>query len=235
MPRWADGERTRLETAVLRILDAAEFDKRFQAALAERQRVQFLNLPLNTVAQARAARTAGRMRLEDHVVLADYYASSQQWDRVNEHLRDLQRLATDQTGIWHLRNVVLQMSRNHEELRKRLLDAADRLAAAAAQDELFLAKRILDTAQAVASGQESLQLLDRLQPLYERQPAHTLALKFWMVRRAAILIGLGRTDEGLELRRQTALVLGNMSGVDPTRVGVWGVSYGGLSMLLQYM
>ena len=201
----AGGERTSVETAVLNVLTADVFDKRFQAELLDRAPVQFLNLPLNSNAQAREARASGRARFEDHVVLADYYASSQQWKRVHEHLRGMETLANDQRGMWHIRNTVLQMSRKHEELRKRLLAAARSLAAKPAVDELFLANRIANAGQTIAAGHESLRIQDALHTIYDRQPEHTLAQKIWMVRRAATLMRLGRTDEALELRRRTAV------------------------------
>ncbi|MEO1995930.1 MAG: hypothetical protein ABGZ17_11710, partial [Planctomycetaceae bacterium] len=134
-----------------------------------------------------------------------HYASSQQWKRVHEHLRGMEALGNDQRGMWHIRNTVLQMSRKHEELRKRLLAAARSLAAEPAVDELFLANRIANAGQTIAAGHESLQIQDVLQPIYDRQPEHTLAQKFWMVRRADTLMRLGRTDEALELRRSTAV------------------------------
>jgi predicted Zn-dependent protease len=88
-------------------------------------------------------------------------------------------------------------------LKHRFQEEADRLAKPAA-DELFLANYLAGQAGGALEANEVLGLLDRLRPVYARQPAHVLTLKHWTGLRASYLMSAGQTDAALRLQKQLA-------------------------------
>ncbi len=71
-------------------------------------------------------------------------------------------------------------------------------------DELFLADYLFNNSNSILEANEQLRLLDALRPVYERQPAHVLAMKRWNESRCNILERTGQSQEVLKLRKQLA-------------------------------
>ena len=136
------------------------------------------------------------------------FAQSQQWKKVFDMLESCRQIAGDKRGFEWVRNSVLSIGRRNEELKGRLLTTAGEIVAGqwpiarpaapqppvAAGDEQFLSDYLLGQAGSVLEGNEMLQLLERLKPVYERQPAHRKAQKGWRERNISTLQSIGQPD-----------------------------------------
>jgi tetratricopeptide (TPR) repeat protein len=100
--------------------------------------------------------------------------------------------------------VFLQASRRGEELRVRLNDEADKLAALPTGDRLAVAEFLHTQAQAALAANEVLALIDRLAPAYADLPKGDYLRQRWMHHRANALTNAGRADEALGLWKELA-------------------------------
>src|SRR5439155_12751924 len=107
------------------------------------------------------------------------------------------------------------LSRRFDELRQRHLDEASQLAESKlpANDAYFLAQFLYGRASQFSHPAELLPLLDKLEPVYKRQPARLHAMRDWTRNRASGLANLGRTAEARELQK-------NLATQYPSDVGV---------------
>src|SRR5439155_4222422 len=71
-------------------------------------------------------------------------------------------------------------------------------------DELILADRLLGQASQLLEANEMLLLLDKLRPVYERQPAYLQQMKAWLNQRVTYLRAAGQTEQALGLQKQLA-------------------------------
>ncbi len=184
--------------------------KQMNSELAEKDEVQFLRLPMKTLVQAKKAVAEDKASFDDHFTLLLHFAARQQWTRAAEHLQKCETLATGKPGMRWLRSSFMQVSRRHEELRKRLLEEAGHLTKAkpknpAGSDDLVLAEHVLSQGVQILQANEMLALLDQLQPIYARQPAHRHSMKRWAQQHLRAVQQTGQTDEALRLQKQLAV------------------------------
>ncbi len=200
----ANGRRTSVETLKFTPAAAGEFAQQMQAQLSLKPTVQFLTDPGHKVSDAKAAAAAGKADFEDQMTLLAHFARSQQWVHVMEHLEAAEQLTPGKPGMRWVRNAVLQMARRNEDLKTRLVAEAANLAKLAppTREDKPLADHIMNLARGIFENNEMLALLDTLKPVYERQPAHLLAMKTWTQQRIDLLGGVGRSDEAMELQKQ---------------------------------
>src|SRR5262249_42062074 len=152
-----------------------------------------------------------------------------------EHLQQAERQAADKPGMSWVRNAFLQISRRHEELRQRILAEAASLAGAGDRrgrpGELFLANYLFSQATSCMEGNEVLRLLDLLQPVYQRQPAHVQSRKQWLQWRVNYLQQVGRSDDALREYKQLATAYPRDANVQQAYVhhlagaGEWDAAY----------
>jgi predicted Zn-dependent protease len=203
------GRRASRITQAVKPLAQEELDRRVRLALAGRNQILFIHEPLPDVIAAKRSVAGGKPSFEDRLVLLAHFAGSQQWARALEHWQQAEQLASGKPGLRWLRDAFLNVSRRHEELKKRVFEEAARLAEApdngdARRDELFLADHLSGQARGFLPAHEMLALLDRLQPVYRRQPAHLRAPARWQQQRVDHLQQVGQTDEALRLSKQLA-------------------------------
>jgi Tfp pilus assembly protein PilF len=202
------GRRVSRTSQTVSAVAADAFEARIKKDLAGRDQVQLLRQPAPSVADAKRDLAAGKATFDDQVALLWHFASSQQWTRVREHLEQAEKLADGKPGLRWLREVVLNASRRHEELKKSTLEEADRLAHAPAavdgRDHWFLTEYLIGRAAAYFQADEMLSLLDRLQPVYRRQAAYREAMKRWGLQRVNYLYQTGQADAGLRLYEKLA-------------------------------
>jgi len=216
----AEGRRTWLVTQDVKLVAAEEIAAQIAAGLAIRDKVLLLQMPLPEVASAKRAQARlGELQFETQLVLLLHFAQSQQWKKVFDMLESCRQIAGDKRGFEWVRNAVLSIGRRNEELKGRLLTAAGEIVAGqwpiggpavpqppvAAGDEQFLSDYLLGQAGSVLEGNEMLQLLERLKPVYERQPAHRKAEKSWRERKISTLQSIGQPDAAAALQRQLAI------------------------------
>jgi tetratricopeptide (TPR) repeat protein len=187
-----------------RVLNVNAFGKRYAAVLLDKPQVQFLQMPLPNSADAKEARANGTADFDDHIVLADYFHRSGQWDRVKEHMAALETLAGDKKpGMWFIRNAMLREI-GREPMRLRILERARDVAAKRTQDDFFMAEFLFGQMQQITAYNEQAELLDILKPVYDRQPKTVSANLSYMTSRISVLSGLGRNDLVLDMRREIA-------------------------------
>ncbi|MFL5340111.1 MAG: VIT domain-containing protein [Gemmataceae bacterium] len=199
------GERQAQVTFTVKELSADEFSKRQVAELTGRGDIQFFAQPLPKVTDAKKAVAAGTAKIEDHVTLLRHFAAIQQWTKVREQLDAIEKMSK-QPGLRFLHDAVLHLSRRFDELRQRFLAEGERVAKSnlAENDAYALVNYLMVRGPQFLQAAEVLTLLDRLEPVYRRQPAHRHGMKEWTQARIAYLPGAGRMDEARELAKKLA-------------------------------
>jgi predicted Zn-dependent protease len=200
----AKGRLVSRSTFTIQLVAADALTQQIRAELAGREQSLFIHQPLASIVAAKKALADGKATLDDHLSLLVHFAASQQWARAVEHLEQCEKLAADKPGMRWLHNAFLNISRRHEELKKRLLTEAGRLAQAKDADEWFLTGHVVGQAARIFQGNEMLTLLDVVQPSYQRQPAYRQALKRWQQMRANYLVQAGQGDQALALMKVLA-------------------------------
>ncbi len=200
------GRRLSLTTEKLTPAMAADFDRQFQAQLADTPKVQFIAEPGRKLPDAKRSFELGKADFDDHLTMLLHFARSQQWDRVMEYLSAAEKLAGDKPGMRWVRDAMLQISRKHEDLKTHLLARAAELAKTPtpSREDLPLAQYMLAQAGEILENNEELAMLDGLKPVFERQPAHVQGLKQWNSQRVNLLQQVGRNEEALTLTKQMA-------------------------------
>jgi predicted Zn-dependent protease len=205
----ADGQGHRLALVTQTIHELAEnaYDLALQKELDKRASVVFLHFPLPSVQGAKRDLADNKTSFEDRIALMLHFAQSQQWTRSREHLEQAERLAGNKPGLRWLTYQSLNNSRRHEELEKRLVEEAAKLAQSAPGretllDQYFLAEHVTNLAVQFFQNWELQGPFDNLKAIYEKQPAHMHALRYWLARRASYLAD--RIEE-LKIRKQLAV------------------------------
>ena len=199
--------RTTSETTLdMKVLTADEFAKRIATETAAKSRVQFLRGPAPTLANARQNVADGKASFDDRIMLLMHFASRQLWEDVLKQIDAaetlVQMLAAGKPGVPWIRTAALVAMRRNEEARQRYLAKARQQAADKAQDEVFLARAIIQQAAQIGTGSEMLELVKLLKPVFERQPADLNVFWEWQEHYKSVLDSLGRTDEALALRKE---------------------------------
>jgi len=197
------GRRKAVDRYAVAVLDAEPFEKRFAEESTAREQTQFITEPLPSVRKAETTVADGSAGFEERLVLLLRSSWIQKWDDALAQLDHLEKLATEKQGMLWVRSAVLKAARRNEEVRQLLLARSAELVKGRT-DDYFLAKSVLNEAARVAAAEEQLAILDSLQPVFERQPAHALGLRDWQIRRVAILRQLGRNDDFLALQKVVA-------------------------------
>ncbi|MBN1909361.1 MAG: hypothetical protein JW818_06460 [Pirellulales bacterium] len=123
----AKGRRVCVGTTQFEQVDQAAFQMAFDRQLAGRDRVLLFQSPLPKLTDARRRIAQGQGRFEDHFVLLLRAVSNQEWDKAKTHLADVEKTAGPKPGLAWLRDALLLMSRDHQLLKKRLIDRANKL------------------------------------------------------------------------------------------------------------
>lgn len=198
--------RTSLTTQTLAKLEPGIFTKEWQKALSGRDAVLFLRQPIAKVEAAKIAAASGKATFEDQVSLMIYFAASQQWTRVADHLQAAEALAKNKPGFRWLRAAVLNNSRQFEELKNLFTAEAKTLSQRPAgnHEAAFLANYLIGRAQQSPVYNEMLDLLNQLKPIFEVQPPYRQAMKHWNETRVVYLTHTGQMEDSLRLRKQIA-------------------------------
>ena len=91
--------------------------------------------------------------------------------------------------------------RRNEEARQRLLTEAKQLAAGPTQEEVYLADYIHGQATQVGTGSETLDLVNLIKPVFERQAAELDVMVRWQEKMLNSLDSLSQSEEALALRQ----------------------------------
>jgi tetratricopeptide (TPR) repeat protein len=197
------GRRTTVDRYSVKPLESDAFAKRFNDELLLREKVHFIREPFPSLRNAEVAAKDGSAGFEDRIVLLLRSSWIQKWDDVLAQLEHLEKLAPNKEGLRWVRSSVLRAARRNEDVRQLLLARSDELVAGL-PDDYFLAKFVMGEASRLASQEEQLAILDKLRPVFERQPAHVYGVKDWQTGRVGILRHLGRNEEYIPLQKVIA-------------------------------
>jgi hypothetical protein len=196
-------------------LDAVMFEQRMRTELAERADVLFSRIPIVDSDIARQNAVDGKAGVDDYLSLIDADASRQQWDSMMRWLDALERVAVSPAGMskdglrW-LRLRAYRAAGRKEETRQGLLTLARQLADAVKQgrttiDALALSAHLWSEVRAVGSTDESLELLNILEPVHQRQDDQGKSLRNWDERVATEEEREGRYERSLARRERIAV------------------------------
>lgn len=199
----SEGRRTSVDRYSVKALDDDSFSKRFDEESSLREKVQFIREPLPSLRRAEVAAKDGSAGFEERLILLLRSSWIQQWDDVLTQLEHLEKLADGKAGLRWVRSSVMRAARKNEDVRRLLLARCEELTDQQT-DDYFLAKFVADEARRLASFDEQLAILDKLRPVFERQPEYVLGLRDWQVRRGQVLRHLGRNEEFIALQKVIA-------------------------------
>ncbi len=185
----------------LQVHDSARFQERRTEELAAMSSVQFAREPRTSLRVARQQAADGSADFDARLAMIFHNAGIQQWEELWKHVDAAEQLAQDKPGVRWMRTMLQIAIRRNEEARQRLFAEADKLAAEARQDDLHLAEFILNSAYSLSSWPEFYELVQRLKPVFERQPPELEAMPRWQRRVVQCYDALGRQAEALELVR----------------------------------
>ena len=203
----AQGRRTSVTTQTVRNLKPAAFARRISQEMPDRDTTQLLPMVLPTVRKAEVAAADGSADFEHRLVLLLNASRIQNWEVVFKQLAEMEKLAGGKPGIVWIRAGVLAAARKNDDVRQLLLEQADWLVAEKRVDEFFLAKYVLGQTGQIADQNEVLRLLERLRPLFERQPTVAIGALRWDVRYTQALRSLRRTAELLPRQHAIAIAM----------------------------
>ena len=142
----------------------------FEAMLKPRDQTVFIHGDLPSVNAAKFAAGTDKESFESAFSLLLHFANSQQWERVETAFATMRKHAATKPGMEILETRLMAMKRRNEEARTRITTAAKALAATPDVHEIFLADRLRNEANPVASAAEQRELLEILKPIYQRAP-----------------------------------------------------------------
>ena len=195
--------------------------------------------PLISLNKAKESLKSGKNSVDAQLALMIHFGRSQQWQRVNEHLTGLKKVAGATKGYAWVHDAVLKLSRNHETYRERILERAAKVVSEKPQDEMFLATYLMREVQGILVGAEIMDLLDLLKPVYDRAPEWQYQAKNWLYERRNQLSYLGRYDEAKELSEKLAKTYPYLYDVhhnylyDLTSVGEYETAYKWIEHVLE--
>ncbi len=186
-------------------LNEAQFENRFAEERPNQEQVRILPQTLPTVRDAEKAQAKGAAGFEEHLVLLVRASQIQQWEDALIHLTAMEQFRPNHAGNRWIRCAVLISARKNEDARKLLQQQADNLVQNTSPDDYFLANHVLNLARQITDQNEVLEILDRLKPVFERQPKHASGQWSWKYHRSNALSSLGRTPELLALQKELAV------------------------------
>ena len=190
-------------------LTAEEVAARVKDELNGRSEWVVFKSPLPTVRQAKQALKDGKADINHRLTLLVYEARTQQWDEVRKHFDEISKIVGEKTGRRWLEFAVQMMTRRNEELRQGITAEMKRLAdqAVAKRDTnnaYAMATSLFGQAASVLQGNEMLELLDVIRPVYTALPAYAQGDKAWKQQRVSYLQNVGQPDAAFELLSELA-------------------------------
>ena len=190
-------------TQSVKSLDDAAFLAHFNHELKVLDKSQVMKHPLPEVADAESAAAKDQADFEDRMVLMLRAALVQKWDTVLSQLAEIEKLVPAKRGVAWMRAEVLASAGKREDARQAWLALADQLLAEKS-DDLHLPQYLIGKVQSVGDTNETMAVVEQLQPIFARQPEHRRGLDRWDEHRRALFEQLGKTDEALWLHKSQA-------------------------------
>ena len=191
-------------TLEVKLLPPDEFTARVKRALATKSKAKLVRSPMVSLDIARQKQADGAADFDDLLRLLFESCRVQQWDDALATVDAIEKVSADRPGVRWIRTAILKLSRRNEVARQRLLAEAEVLATTPAAEERPLAELILSLSNELTSPAEQMEFIQRLQPVFARQPAESGALGWWQNQLLAAYQNLGREAEVTTLMQSLA-------------------------------
>ncbi|MEW6733429.1 MAG: hypothetical protein AB1489_19030, partial [Acidobacteriota bacterium] len=200
----AEGKIVSISRITVTALAKAAFAEMMAKMLAIKKDAILLGEEPAKIEEAKQAVKDGKARFADHWALLRYFAASQQWDKAEPHLRTIGEIATGKHGVELIRLAVWQASRRNEEIKNLLKKAVTQLVKTPCEAEYGIANQLLNFSAALNQGNERLELLTTLKPVYQRQTSLLEPLQVWDQFVVQALQNMGREEEAFAKQREMA-------------------------------
>lgn len=199
-----EGRKTNITSVVIKKLPLAEFMGLTAQRLASRKDAIILTQEIEKVEQAKQDIKDQRRQLADYWRLLNYFAASQQWDKVDLQLQGMAQLTASKRGFNLIQVAVLQARRQNEQLKELLLKLATKLAKTPVEADYSIANQLLNYTNSLNQGNEKLALVDSLKPVYQRQKHIVEVMQQWDQYVIYALQSMDRPEELFAKQRQMA-------------------------------
>ncbi len=190
------GDRKTSESKIsYRALDAAGIAAAAKDAAATLGSALLVQRPLPAVDEARERASKGDATDEDHLSLLLTDGLLQRWELAFQHLDALDARHPSAPGLQWVRLALEIQSRNQQELKARILALAERVAGDKGDDAWSRARFLMEQGPQGLQAHEVIELLERLAPIYDRQPPWSTAHRTFAQSRMSWLRSAGRNDE----------------------------------------
>lgn len=207
MTRDGDGFETASATMAIEQLAADEFDRRYKAELAVRERTLLWSLPASKLAVARAKVADGTASLTDRLLILAERTARQQWDDAFVQLAAIETSQAGQPGLPWLRIALEKVAGRHEEVRGRLMQRLDAVLTDMSGEALHRVQHILGSAYPNSGWHEYGKFVEKARPVYARQPDAALGLHDWKRQQVECLRYTGRPEDFVALRKEASAEL----------------------------
>lgn len=207
MTRDGDGFEIASATIEIERLAADEFERRYKAELAVRERTLLWTQPMSKLAAARAKAADGTASLTDRLLILAERTARQQWDDAFQQLAVIETSQAGQPGLPWLRIGLEKVAGRHEEVRGHLMQRLDAALTDMSGEALHRVQHILDTFYSNSGWHEYGKFVEKARPVYERQPDPAVGLHEWKRRQVECLRYTGRLEESVALRKESAAEL----------------------------
>ena len=191
----AEGRKNTETELTYRALDAEGIAKAAADAVAALDDTILFDRPIPAMDEARERAAAGRGDRGDHLALLLADVALQRWDLAFRHLDGLDRLHPDAPGLGWLRLALEIQSRRHQSMKDRMVAVAVRLAGDKGTEAFSQARYLVEQGPQGLQAHEVLEVMDRVAPVYARQPEWSTAHTTFGTNRTSWLRSAGRTDE----------------------------------------
>ena len=191
----AAGRKTSESKISYRALDAAGIAAAAKDAAAILGDALIFQRPLPAIDEARERVAKGDATDGDHLSLLLSDGMLQRWDLAFQQLDALDARHPAAPGLRWVRLSLEVQSRRHQEMKARLLDLADELTRDKSEQAWDRARYLVEQGPQGLQAHEVIELLERLGPIYERQPAWSSAHRTFAQNRLNWLRSAGRNDE----------------------------------------
>jgi predicted Zn-dependent protease len=192
------------EKLTIEALSAADFATRIDAELSTRPQLVELGPSPKDLDTAKQHVAKNEATLEDLWMVLAAASARGDADEAQQRFAAFEPRVAGRFGVTRIKLALLSIGRRHEELRTALLAQAKASVEKARDPELSLASDLLGLAAPLGAGQEMLELLRALEPVYRRHAERRDDLLAFDQQVIAHTVAMQRPEEAARLKEKAA-------------------------------
>lgn len=185
-------------------LAKADFEGAVAKGLERRKDAILLGKAPEKLEDAKQAFKDGKATLEDLWAVLTWFAARQNWEEAKPSMQAVAERLKGKLGLTPIRLVLLQGSRQNEELKALLQESAKALAAAPRDADFSACWGLIGWAGTLNAGNEKMALLETLKPVCERQKEIFEPLLPWDRQWLYALQNMGQAEKFVAAQRALA-------------------------------